>query len=1548
MIDDLTNDRTASNPAELAARYQQLWESSAPVDLGSFVRDHLPLDGAYLVELVRIDLIERSRGNLGEPLEVYLDEFPVLTGQREWVLDLLDAEICCAESYGRMPGIEDYLRRFPGYADEIRVMFEIQDWERGSNESVFPSGAPKADVSAGGDTADTDFDDTWLASRRRSTSDYRLGEVLGRGANGIVCKAHDLLLDRVVALKRLRTGDTATERDRLRFRIEARAAARLSHPNIVKILEFGDLDGEPFLAMEYIEGRPLIADFGLAKRLGDSTSLTATGDVLGTPGYMSPEQALGERGQVTVRSDVYGLGGLLYAMVTGSPPITGCDITDTLRRVVLDDPVPPRQWNPGVDRDLETIILKCLDKSPGKRYATAGELAEELGRHRRGEPIAARPLRRDQRVWRWCKRRPWPAAALFLAGLAFLLVIALAVTSTIAVVQERGLRLQMEQQRDAAERMRRLAESHQTRFQHKLATLQLQENRFSDAERELRHLPASIASYDTRRLAFEAQAVPQSVGVLADGHWGIVCAAMHPDGRRLIVSDAGGALVLWDLPSAQVITRLAEPRWLPPDEDRLRAGRPNHYLLGRNAEDGSMLQWELCCADLVWDGDSSRAVAASLNGRGIVFDTDTGERTTILQAQEPFYAVARAAEAGHVLFGGAEGGLYLRTLDGVAVAERQLSDRAVTVLSAIPAGMGWLVGTDSGQLLWLEPQSLETRATLEVPGPIWGVDVWDADEEVQIAVACEFSEVPVVRIQHGSSEFKTIGRYRLPPVVGSQVTAHDTRFANQGQTLYAVTNLRQLVQWDTDSCRMRFAIDCMRRDQRRTELEKHLAASQPSIPIPLPLRRVGACLLPRSSPEQLIFGGEDAVIHVWDVAGIGRKNIRPLDVQVGADPQLAFDRDAPNLLWVLDRPGTLWAIDSREDRVIAKTAAHPEGVAGLDLLKHGGVATAGVDGRVRIWRLQAGRLRTADRKTLSHDRPLLSVAVDPEQRWVAAVDDQSRMVLWDLETGLLRFLRPLSTPDRPLTGRLAFNLDGSRLCAFGAGQNAMIFDTQSLAALEQQAVVAGSGGVALAWSPRDRSLLLIADDFGRYAATSLGGPVPSNWDSSRLRSGPVKAMKTSPDGRRIVSLAQGGRLRFLDSEFLIELHDMEHPQGWDADVALDSAARRLAWASRDGQIEIWETETSGRSDRTVQQPTVRDDRNRWETTVLVQPTAALLHVNERTIAVDGQGRVNVAYTIAARDDYRQDGELHFLRATRSDILLERLAATDSVADRRVEPEAFALGLQPNGNPCVAYRRRTEVKTPYDGDLLLATRMPSGDWHYETIAPSGNWGFTPALVWDDAGEVREVIHYGFHAFNLLRTVRTAAGDWQTEPLGNQGFGLRFLLRQDSEGIFHFFSTSHRFNSDPRPALYARWDGQHWHQEVTDFSRRPTIAVGLMPDGQPVIQSGERLLIRQHDGWQELCGLPLDIPADRQQQFAIDTRGHVHMALWHASTRQVFWYIHDGTMWQATVVADVPDRLNEPNFLFVHIDKSLQPRILYGSTRVHGGWLALAQVPGKSSQ
>jgi hypothetical protein len=221
-------------------------------------------------------------------------------------------------------------------------------------------------------------------------------------------------------------------------------------------------------------------------------------------------------------------------------------------------------------------------------------------------------------------------------------------------------------------------------------------------------------------------------------------AAMHPDGRRLIVSDAGGALVLWDLESAQVVTRLAEPRWLPPDNLRFRGGRPNHYLLGRTAEDGPMLQWELCCADLVWDGDSSRVVAASLNGMGIVFDTATGDRTTVLQAPEPLYAVARAADAGHVLFGGAEGGLYLRTPDGQAVAERQLGDQAITVLLRCPtAWAGWW-GQRPGNCCCSNRRVWKPAQRWRFQGRSGDVDVWDEGEQAQIAVACEASEVLVV------------------------------------------------------------------------------------------------------------------------------------------------------------------------------------------------------------------------------------------------------------------------------------------------------------------------------------------------------------------------------------------------------------------------------------------------------------------------------------------------------------------------------------------------------------------------------------------------------------------------------------------------------------------------------------------------------------------------------------------------------------------------------------------------------------------------------------
>jgi hypothetical protein len=284
---------------------------------------------------------------------------------------------------------------------------------------------------------------------------------------GVVYKARQKSLGRLVALKMILAGGHASPEELARFRTEAEAVARLKHPNIVQVYDVGECDGKPFFSLEYVEGgsldrkldrtaqrpheaaalveklaramhsahrkgiihrdlkpanvlltpegMPKITDFGLAKRLeddGGSSGQTRSGSILGTPSYMAPEQAAGRVHEIGPATDVYALGAILYDALTGRPPFKAATLLDTLSQVKNDEPVPPSRLQPKTPRDLETICLKCLEKSPRKRYASALELAEDLKRFLSGEPIQARAMGRAERLWRWCRRNPVAASLL--------------------------------------------------------------------------------------------------------------------------------------------------------------------------------------------------------------------------------------------------------------------------------------------------------------------------------------------------------------------------------------------------------------------------------------------------------------------------------------------------------------------------------------------------------------------------------------------------------------------------------------------------------------------------------------------------------------------------------------------------------------------------------------------------------------------------------------------------------------------------------------------------------------------------------------------------------------------------------------------------------------------------------------------------------------------------------------------------------------------------------------------------------------------------------
>jgi serine/threonine protein kinase len=350
---------------------------------------------------------------------------------------------------------------------------------------------------------------------------YEILSVLGRGGMGVVYKARQLKLNRLVALKMVRAGSHAGPEELARFRSEAEAVARLKHPNVVQIYEIGDCGGQPYFSMELVEGVslaqelarsllpagqtarlievlaraihsahqqgiihrdlkpanvllprangkweseqlpqdhwsyaiPKIADFGLAKRLDSAEGQTQTGAIVGTPSYLAPEQAKGKVRQIGPLADVYSLGAILYEMLAGRPPFRGETTLDILEQVRRSDPVPPSQVQPRVPRDLETICLKCLEKEPGKRYATAEALAEDLHRFRSGQPILARPTPLWERGVKWAKRKPALASLLAVSTLAVvsLLVVSLWYNARLETALRDAKRASAEAHRKAGE-----------------------------------------------------------------------------------------------------------------------------------------------------------------------------------------------------------------------------------------------------------------------------------------------------------------------------------------------------------------------------------------------------------------------------------------------------------------------------------------------------------------------------------------------------------------------------------------------------------------------------------------------------------------------------------------------------------------------------------------------------------------------------------------------------------------------------------------------------------------------------------------------------------------------------------------------------------------------------------------------------------------------------------------------------------------------------------------------------------------------------------------
>ena len=458
-----------ADPDHIADEFDQQWQSGFTPNLQTYldrVGDDIDSRHNLLIELIAIDLEYRWKqtGNPDEDtqvtdsdnsdpwvLERYLQSWPELGSMEVMPVDLIAEEYRVRRRWGDLPSQEEYRQRFPLLAETLLPVLDKVDRQLDKDR---PSVEQTLDLPG-----------------------YDVEGLIGRGGMGVVWKARHRQLNRLVALKMIRTDFAISTEQRDRFRQEAEVVARLQHPNVVQIFDVGEHAGQLYLSFEFLPGGsladdlrgvpqpparaaemvealaramhvvhkadiihrdmkpanvllgagkiPKIADFGLARTLDDSTRQTRTGQIIGTPSYLAPEQVDVKLGEPAPATDVYALCTILYEMLTGRPPFHGVNEWDTIDQVVSQAPVPPRRIQPNVPRDLETICLMGLRKQPGRRYRTAEELADDLQRFRNREPIRARRTGPLERGWLWCRRRP------VVASLLLVLVVLLTVATVV-------------------------------------------------------------------------------------------------------------------------------------------------------------------------------------------------------------------------------------------------------------------------------------------------------------------------------------------------------------------------------------------------------------------------------------------------------------------------------------------------------------------------------------------------------------------------------------------------------------------------------------------------------------------------------------------------------------------------------------------------------------------------------------------------------------------------------------------------------------------------------------------------------------------------------------------------------------------------------------------------------------------------------------------------------------------------------------------------------------------------------------------------------------
>jgi WD40 repeat protein len=1086
-------------------------------------------------------------------IEEYLAEIPE-PGRPALLRELLALELRYRRREGETPAPAEYQRRFPGHAGVVDDAFLKEPSAAAGGERTPPEGRsvcredqpeprPGLRSRAGTGSPELSLPETGptATGTRRTVAGYEVLGQLGRGGMGVVYRARHVRLDRVVALKMIRAGASASPEELARFRDEAALQARFHHPHIVQIFEVGDTTDGPYFALEYVDGgslahktagtpqparaaaglvetlaraiqyahqkglvhrdlkpanilltcdgTPKVGDFGLAKRLDGDAGWSKTGDVLGTPSYMAPEQTMGNPKEVGPLADVYALGVILYELLTGQPPFKGETTLDTVLLVRGQDPVPPRRLQPKVPADLQTICLKCLRKEPARRYASAEALADDLRAFLDGRPIQARPAGRVERLWRWGRRNPGLAVTGSLAALALVAVtvvsiffavretshaqdLAKALGAEAAALQEKAVALQAETEyRRQAEY--RLAENYLDQGQN----LCQQGRVVSGVLRMAYGLNIAPAGADDLRRVIAASLgawrplMPSLRARLS--HTGpVLTVAVSPDGTLLLTGSADKTAQLWNAATGQPI------------------GKPLRHGQRVTA--------------VAFHPDGRLVLTGSWDKTAQLWDVATGTSVNTFRHRTEVDAVAFSPDGKVFVTGCRDGKAYLWEPSARGKVDKELRrleerghTKPIRAVAFSPNGRQILTGSADNTAL-----------------------VWDTDTGQRIGELLR---------QHGTG---------TQPAHNGPVRA--VAVSPDGQTFLTASEDRHIRLWDAATCKPR--------------------GKDPEV---LYEGILAVAFNPKDEGRTFLTGGGDGTVTKWETAT--KKKQGKLLGHSGEVLAVAFCPDGQTVLtgsedttaqlcaMAHEHTAFLTLVPEKQVRVVAfqpdgRTAltarwtkvqmwdtTQLKGVLPRDIVSYsvpspeGGIQTAALspDGKKALVARANGTVHLFDVKTAEEllqfptvASRIRAVTLSPDGRFALTGSSDAKARLWDLENGA-QVGQPLE--HNKAVRAVAFNRTG-RLMATGSDDTtARLWDRESAKEIGMPFPHPGRV-LAVAMSPDDRFILTGCAD----GAARLWDRETGKVKAALLHDEPVRAVSYSRDGTHLLTASDDATARLWD------------------------------------------------------------------------------------------------------------------------------------------------------------------------------------------------------------------------------------------------------------------------------------------------------------------------------------------------------------------------------------------------------------------------------------